>query len=111
MTDLHRPAATDRLQTPRHGYFHTILVAVRPYAPPATLEYDLFLEGLHLDRGSVGHRSVIDIAVLAQLMRLIVLRSLLRALLIPALGNFLLLRIRDDHVLWRIVTAIVSDVL
>jgi hypothetical protein len=111
MTDLHRPAATDCLQTPRHGYFHTILVAVRPYAPPAALEYDLLLEGLHLNRGSVGHRSVIDVAVLAQLMRLIVLRGLLWPLLGPALGSFLLLRIRDDHMLWRVVTAVMSDIL
>jgi hypothetical protein len=111
MTDLHRSAATHRLQTPRHGYFHAILVAVRPYAPPATLEYDLLLEGLHLDCGSVRHRSVIDVAVLAQLMCLIVLRGLLWPLLSPALGSFLLLRIRDDHVLWRVVTAVVSDVL
>jgi hypothetical protein len=39
------------------------------------------------------------------------MRSLLRALLGPVLGSFLLLRIRDDHMLWRIVTSIVSDVL
>jgi hypothetical protein len=93
------------------GYLHTILVTVWPDAPPPTLENDLLLEGLYLNRGPVGHRRVIDIAVLAQLICLKVLRSLLRALLGPVLGSFLLLRIRDDHMLWRIVTSIVSNIL
>jgi hypothetical protein len=45
------------------------------------------------------------------LMGLKVLRNLLRALLGTVLGSFLLLRIKDYHMLGRIVTPIVSDVL